>query len=92
VPLTAELSTATPVAAGSRHASCVAACMTKTDDELKRAIDAVLAADPKVNTAQIGVIVNERDVALLGTVDTYAQKCAVVAATRRVRGVRTVAQ
>ena len=66
--------------------------MTKTNDELKRAIDAELAADPKVNAAQIGVIVDECDVSLLGTVDTYAEKCAAMAATRRVRGVRTVAQ
>ena len=66
--------------------------MTKTDDELKRAIDAELAADPKVNAAQIGVIVDERGVSLLGTVDTDAEKCAAVAATRRVGGVRTVTE
>ena len=85
-------STARLAGAESRHASCVAKRMTKTDDELKRAIDAELAADPKVNAAQIGVVVDQRDVSLLGTVDTHAERCAAVAATRRVGGVRTVAQ
>jgi osmotically-inducible protein OsmY len=66
--------------------------MTKTDDQLKRDIEAELSWDPKVNAAQIGVSVNEGAVSLLGTVDTYAQKWAAEDATKRVAGVRTVAQ
>ena len=66
--------------------------MTKTDDQLKRDIEAELSWDPKVNAAEIGVSVNEGAVSLLGTVDTYAQKWAAEDATKRVAGVRTVAQ
>jgi len=66
--------------------------MTKTDDQLKRDVEAELSWDPKVNAAEIGVSVNEGAVSLLGTVDTYAQKWAAEDATKRVAGVRTVAQ
>jgi osmotically-inducible protein OsmY len=66
--------------------------MTKPDDRLKRDIEAELSWDPKVNAAEIGVSVNEGAVSLLGTVDTYAQKWAAEDATKRVAGVRTVAQ
>jgi len=66
--------------------------MPKTDDQLKRDIEAELSWDPKVNAAEIGVSVNEGAVSLLGTVDTYAQKWAAEDATKRVAGVRTVAQ
>ena len=66
--------------------------MTKTDDQLKREIEAELSWDPRVNAAEIGVSVNEGAVSLLGTVDTYAQKWAAEDATKRVAGVRTVAQ
>jgi len=66
--------------------------MTKTDDQLKRDIEAELSWDPKVNAAEVGVSVNEGAVSLLGTVDTYAQKWAAEDATKRVAGVRTVAQ
>ena len=74
------------------HASCVVGCMTKTDDQLKRDIETELSWDPKVHAAEIGVSVNEGAVSLLGTVDTYAQKWAAEDATKRVAGVRTVAQ
>ena len=66
--------------------------MTKTDDQLKRDIEAELSWDPKVQAAEIGVSVNEGAVSLLGTVDTYAQKWAAEDATKRVAGVRSVAQ
>jgi len=66
--------------------------MTKTDDQLKRDIEAELSWDPKVRAAEIGVSVNEGAVSLLGTVDTYAQKWAAEDATKRVAGVRSVAQ
>jgi len=66
--------------------------MTKTDLQLKHDIEAELLWDPKVNAAQIGVTVNEGAVSLLGTVDTYAEKQAAEDATKRVAGVRTIAQ
>jgi len=66
--------------------------MTKTDSQLKLDIEAELRWDPQVNAAQIGVSVNEGAVTLLGAVDTYAEKRAAEQATKRVGGVRTVAQ
>lgn len=66
--------------------------MNKTDRELKSDVEAELGWDPMVNAAQIGVTVNQGAVSLLGEVDTYAQKWAAEDATRRVNGVRAVAQ
>jgi osmotically-inducible protein OsmY len=66
--------------------------MTKTDMQLKQDIENELRWDPKVNAAQVGVSVDKGVVSLLGTVDTYAEKWAAEGATKRVSGVRTVAQ
>jgi len=66
--------------------------MTKTDTQLKQEIEAELRWDPKVNAARIGVSVDMGAVLLLGAVDTYAEKWAAEDATKRVSGVRTVAQ
>src|ERR1700691_4451126 len=66
--------------------------MKKTDLQLKQDIEEELLWDPMVNAAQIGVTVNNGAVSLLGTVDTYAEKWAAEGATKRVSGVRTVAQ
>jgi len=66
--------------------------MNKTDLQLKQDIEDELRWDPKVNAAQIGVIVDMGAVSLLGAVDTYAEKSAAEEATKRVSGVRTVAQ
>lgn len=76
----------------ARHASCVCDGMHKTDNQLKHDIETELAWDPKLNAALIGVVVDQGAVSLLGTVDTYAHKWAAEAATKRVTGVRTVAQ
>jgi osmotically-inducible protein OsmY len=64
----------------------------KTDLQLKQDIEEELLWDPKVNAAQIGVSVDKGAVSLLGAVDTYAEKWAAEDATKRVFGVRTVAQ
>jgi osmotically-inducible protein OsmY len=64
----------------------------KTDMQLKQDIEDELRWDPKINAAQIGVTVNKGVVTLLGDVDTFAEKWAAEDATRRVGGVRTVAQ
>ena len=66
--------------------------MKKTDMQLKEDIVAELLLDPQVNAAQIGVSVHQGAVTLLGTVDTYAEKWAAEDATKRVSGVRAVAQ
>jgi osmotically-inducible protein OsmY len=66
--------------------------LTKTDNQLKQDIETELRWDPKVNPAQIGVSVDKGVVSLLGAVDTYAEKWAAEDATKRVSGVRTVAQ
>ena len=66
--------------------------MKKTDMQLKEDIVEELLWDPQVNAAQIGVSVHQGAVTLLGTVDTYAEKWAAEDATKRVSGVRTVAQ
>lgn len=66
--------------------------MDKTDNQLKKDIEEELLWDPKVNAAQIGVTVDKGSVSLLGAVDTYAEKWAAEDATKRVGGVRTVAQ
>jgi osmotically-inducible protein OsmY len=64
----------------------------KTDLKLKQDIEEELRWDPRVNAAQIGVSVDKGAVSLLGAVDTYAEKRAAEDATKRVFGVRTVAQ
>jgi osmotically-inducible protein OsmY len=64
----------------------------KSDSQLKQDIETELRWDPKVNSAQIGVSVDDGAVTLLGAVDTYPQKWAAEDATKRVFGVRTVAQ
>lgn len=66
--------------------------MKKTDLQLRQDIEEELLWDPMVNAAQIGVTVNDGAVSLLGTVDTYAEKWAAEDATKRVSGVRAVAQ
>ena len=66
--------------------------MLKTDIQLKSDIEEELRWDPKVNAAQIGVSVDRGVVSLLGVVDTFAEKLAAQEATKRVSGVRTIAQ
>ena len=66
--------------------------MKKTDMQLKEDIVEELRLDPQVHAAQIGVSVHQGAVTLLGTVDTYAEKWAAEDATKRVSGVRAVAQ
>ena len=64
----------------------------KTDVELKKDIESELRWDPKINAVAVGVSVKDGIVSLLGGVDTHAEKWAAEQATRRVTGVRTVAQ
>jgi osmotically-inducible protein OsmY len=66
--------------------------MDKTDVQLKQQIEDELRWDPRINSAQIGVSVNNGAVSLMGAVDTYPEKYAAEEATKRVSGVRSVAQ
>jgi osmotically-inducible protein OsmY len=63
----------------------------KTDQQLKTDINAELAWDPAVETARIGVAVNNGVVTLSGQVETFPQKRSLERAVRRVAGVRGVA-
>ena len=62
-----------------------------TDSELQQAVLAELNWEPSVTAASIGVTAKNGIVALTGHVESYAQKHAAEAATRRVRGVEAVA-
>jgi VCBS repeat-containing protein len=66
--------------------------MNKTDIQLKQQIEDELRWDPRINAAHIGVTVDKGAVTLLGAVDTYPEKWAAEEATKRVSGVRVVAE
>jgi len=66
--------------------------MNKSEARTKQDIEDELRWDPKTATAQVEVRVHDGAIALLGTVDTYAQMWAVEDATKRVSGVRAIAQ
>lgn len=66
--------------------------MTKSDLQLQEDVENELHWDPRLNAAQIGVAVDSGVVSLFGSVDTWAAKWAAEEATKRVEGVRTVAQ
>lgn len=65
---------------------------TKPDAQLKTEIEAELSWEPRINAAQIGVSVDKGAVTLNGFVDTWAAKWAAEDATKRVFGVRSLAQ
>lgn len=62
-------------------------------NELKLRDDVMdeLAYEPSVEAAHIGVAVDQNTVTLTGHVSSYAQKFAAIAAVRRVKGVRGIA-
>lgn len=66
--------------------------MKKTDLQLKHDVEQELAWDPRVNAAHVRVAVDGGAVTLLGTVDNLVERSAAEAATKRVAGVRAVAQ
>lgn len=63
----------------------------KTDKQLQEDVLAELAWESSVNSAHIGVEVNQGVVTLSGHVDTYAEKWGAERAAKRVQGVRAVA-
>jgi osmotically-inducible protein OsmY len=63
----------------------------KTDLQLQHAVQAELEWDPMVDTAGIGVSVEDGIVTLTGHTKSYPEKWAAERATLRVKGVRAVA-
>ena len=61
------------------------------DQELKQEVERELEWDPKVDAANVGVVVTDGAVTLTGYVSTYAEKLAAVRAAERVYGVTAVA-
>lgn len=66
--------------------------MQKTDRELQHDVMAELEWEPKVDHADIGVAVNDGVVTLSGFVKSYPEKLAAEKATRRVAGVKAIAE
>ncbi len=66
--------------------------MKKTDSQLQRDVIAELAWEPSVDHADIGVAVNDGVVTLSGYVKSYPEKMAAEKATRRVLGVKAIAE
>ena len=62
------------------------------DFELQRDVLDELEFEPSVNAAHIGVTANKGVVTLSGFVHSYAEKLAAERATRRVKGVRAIAE
>jgi osmotically-inducible protein OsmY len=63
----------------------------KTDIEIKTDVLAELKFDPSVNLADIGVLVKDGAVTLNGFATSYPEKWGAVQATKRVAGVRAIA-
>ncbi|KQX20048.1 MULTISPECIES: BON domain-containing protein [unclassified Sphingomonas] len=66
--------------------------MTKTDAQLQHDVIAELESEPSLDHADIGVAVYDGVVTLSGFVKTYPEKMAAEKATRRVFGVRAIAE
>ena len=63
-----------------------------SDSQIRQDIVDELEFDPSFNGEHVGVAVDENVVTLAGHVNSYAEKLAAIAAARRVKGVRTIAE
>jgi hyperosmotically inducible protein len=63
-----------------------------TDSQLRQDIIDEFEFDPTFDGEHIGVAVDKNVVSLTGHVTSYAQKVAAISATRRVKGVRAIAE
>jgi osmotically-inducible protein OsmY len=63
-----------------------------SDLQLRQDVIDELEFEPSVNAAHIGVVANKGVVTLSGFVTSYAEKAAAERATRRVRGVKAIAE
>jgi osmotically-inducible protein OsmY len=66
--------------------------MAMNDMKTKKAVEEELEWEPSVDAEHIGVAAEDGVVTLTGHVGSYAQKLAAEAATRRVKGVRAIAE
>jgi osmotically-inducible protein OsmY len=66
--------------------------ITMNDMKLKKAVEEELEWEPSIDAEHIGVTAEDGVVTLSGHVRNYAQKLAAEAATRRVKGVRAIAE
>lgn len=66
--------------------------MKKTDSQLQHDVMAELEWEPSVDHADIGVAVNDGVVTLFGFVKSYPEKLFAEKATRRVAGVKAIAE
>ncbi|MGB3928787.1 MAG: BON domain-containing protein [Sphingobium sp.] len=66
--------------------------MKKSDSQLQHDVMAELEWEPSIDHADIGVAVNDGVVTLSGYVKSYPQKVTAEKATRRVAGVRAIAE
>lgn len=66
--------------------------MVKTDSQVQRDVMDELAWEPSVDHADIGVAVNDGVVTLSGYVKSFPEKVAAEKATRRVAGVKAIAE
>ena len=66
--------------------------MKKSDGDLRNDVLAELKWEPSVKEAEIGVAVKEGIVTLTGFVDSYSEKWAAERATKKVSGVKAVAE
>lgn len=64
----------------------------KTDSKIKIDVQDELSWEPSIDGTKIGVNVDNGDVTLTGTVDSYAMKMVAEMAARRVQGVKEVAE
>jgi osmotically-inducible protein OsmY len=67
------------------------AAITRTDEQIQRAVLAELKWDARVQPNEIGVAVKDGIVTLIGWVDSFTKRWAAEEAARRVRGVKAVA-
>ena len=67
------------------------ASLTDTDVRVRDAVLRQLEWDPEVDVSAVGVAAKNGTVTLTGYIDTYAGKLAAERATKRIRGVRAVA-
>lgn len=63
----------------------------KTDSEIKDDVLSELKYEPSVKVTDIGVLVKDGTVTLNGYATSYAEKCNAVKTTKRVAGVRAIA-
>jgi osmotically-inducible protein OsmY len=64
----------------------------KTDSEIQKNVMDELTWEPSLNASEIGVAVKDGVVTLSGTVDSYGKKLSAERATKKVIGVRAVAE